>query len=440
MISMDWFTLVIFCFILIACLTFDISILWALVAGLMLFLIYGRMRGHIWKSMLRMSMQSVWQVHDILLTFLLIGVLTSMWRASGTIPVLICHAAEVITPACFTLSVFLINCAVSVLTGSAFATSATIGVICASMAPAMGANIALIGGAVLAGSYFGDRWSPFSTSAMLTAAVSDTNVYDNIGRMVHTTVVPLVVSCILYALSAFLPSEGCSALELSELFGSAFDLKLLCLAPAIVIIIFAALRISVQKSMLASIATAIFLALLLQGMNLHDLLEAALLGYHAQLPEIGILLDGGGVKSMLRVTGIVCLSASYGGLLSEVGLLEGPKRWILHFSEKSNRFAVMCVASLPIGMMTCSQALSIMITAHICKDAYCNNTGGEEHKAAFALDLEDTAVVTSTLIPWSVACCVPLSAIGAPNQSILFAFFLYLLPLCRLVCSFMSKK
>ena len=50
------------------------------------------------------------------------------------------------------------------------------------------------------------------------------------------------------------------------------------------------------------------------------------------------------------------------------------------------------------------------------------------------------AVVTAPLIPWSIACAVPLAAVGAPAGAVFFACYLYLLPLWRLVCGFWKKR
>lgn len=49
-----------------------------------------------------------------------------------------------------------------------------------------------------------------------------------------------------------------------------------------------------------------------------------------------------------------------------------------------------------------------------------------------ALCMENTAVVLSPLVPWSIACAVVLDATGAPAASVPFAWYLYLLPLWNL--------
>ena len=73
-------------------------------------------------------------------------------------------------------------------------------------------------------------------------------------------------------------------------------------------------------------------------------------------------------------------------------------------------------------MVACNQTLSIMLTHFLYKDTVSN-------KEQFAVNIENTVVVIAALVPWSIACAVPLTAAGAPIQSILAAFYLFLLPL-----------
>lgn len=65
-------------------------------------------------------------------------------------------------PSIMLLASFLLCSLVSFLTGTAFGTAATMGVICRTMAKSMNVSDILAGGAILAGIYFGDRCSPVS--------------------------------------------------------------------------------------------------------------------------------------------------------------------------------------------------------------------------------------------------------------------------------------
>ena len=69
----------IFCALLIIFIITGKSILYALLAGLIIFSLYGKKQGYSWRQISRMALQGVWKVKNILLTFILIGMLTALW-------------------------------------------------------------------------------------------------------------------------------------------------------------------------------------------------------------------------------------------------------------------------------------------------------------------------------------------------------------------------
>ena len=423
---MEWLVLGLFCGGLIACLLLDVSILYALAAGLLLFLLYGRRRGFSWGELLKMALEGVKAVKNILITFLLIGVLTAMWRSAGTISVIVCYAAKLIRPSVFLLMTFLLNAGVSVLTGTSFGTAATMGVICATMGSVMGVNAVLTGGAVLSGVFFGDRCSPVSTSALLVATLTETSIFDNIRRMVRTALAPFLASCAVYALIGLLTPHGEGTIDLAALFSREFSLSLWAAVPAAVILILSLLRVNVKLAMSASILSAVPVCLWLQGRGLPELLQTALTGFVAADADVAPMLNGGGVTSMLRVAAIVCLSSSYSVLFRKTGLLDRVKRAIDLLSRRTSPFFAMLCTSALAGMVACNQSLTILLTHQLCREL-------REDPSDTAVDLEDTAVVVAPLVPWSIAGAVPLSAVGAPSISVLLACYLYLLPIWRLI-------
>ena len=52
-----------------------------------------------------------------------------------------------------------------------------------------------------------------------------------------------------------------------------------------------------------------------------------------------------------------------------------------------------------------------------------------ESKEEQALILENTVILLAALIPWSIAGSVPLASVGAPMSSMLYAVYLYFIPL-----------
>lgn len=416
----------IFCALLIICIITGKSILYALLAGLIIFSLYGKKQGYSWRQISRMALQGVWKVKNILLTFILIGMLTALWRQAGTIPAIICYTVHLIKPSTFLLMTFLLNCLISVLTGTALGTAATIGVVCATMASALGIPSWMTGGAILSGVYFGDRCSPVSTSALLVAELTETGIYTNIKNMIKSALAPFTITCILY-LTVSIQLHGKTEMpDLGHAFGSEFRLSWIALLPAAVILLLSVVQAGVKIAMIASIVTAIPVCIGLQNMAFTELPELLLNGFHSTDVTVAAMLNGGGITSMLKVGAIVCISSSYSGIFQATGILNGFQKMVCLLADRTKPYFAVLVTSILTSVMACNQTLAIMLT-----DQLCGRT--EPDKLRFANNLEDSAVLIAPLVPWSIACAVPLTAAGAPGYSVLFAVFLYLLPSCDLV-------
>lgn len=430
---MELLTLLSFCGILVFCLAFDLSILLALFIGLLIFCTYTKAKGFSWIQLRGMLLSGIQTARNVLFVFLLIGSITALWRSSGTIAVIICYAMDFIRADTFLLMTFLLNCGVSFLTGTSFGTSATVGVICMTMANAMGFNPLFTGGAILAGAFFGDRGSPVSTSALLVSEVTHTDIYTNVKRMMRTAIIPFTLACIVYLALGFLSPHQDASLDLYALFGKEFRLHWIALLPAASILILAAMRVNTKTTLSVSILFAGLITIFLQKTPVTETIGFLFTGFHAKNPEIAVMLNGGGILSMLEVATIVCIACSYAGIFQQTDLLTHIKSYIVKLSEKITAFGSVLCSSVAIGMFTCNQTLSIMLTYHLCRDI-------EPDDQTIAIDLENTAVVTSALIPWSIAGAVPLATVGAPTTSMLFACYLYFLPLWHLLLALLRKN
>lgn len=406
---------------LVLCICFDISILIALVFGFFLFFGYGLVKKHSVKAMAEMAFSGVKTVKNILITFLLIGIITAIWRVCGTIPYIVYHATKVCTPGAMVLVTFLLCCVISSLTGTAFGTAATMGVICTTMAGSMGIPILYSGGAVLAGSFFGDRCSPMSTSALLVSTLTKTDLYRNIANMVKTSLVPFGITCIVYAFLGRGAGSDCDVSEVQNLFAGTFVLHPGTLIPAAVIVVLSCLKVNVKITMSLSILCGMAVAILVQDAAIPDLLHMALWGYNPENPQVAALLSGGGIQSMVKVFCIVCLSSCYSGMFNGTGLLEGFRGGLNALSERILPFGSILLTSILTVMVSCNQALGIMLTHQLCADT-------EPDPETLAVHMENTVVVIAPLIPWSIAGAVPLATVGAPTACILTACYLYLLP------------
>ena len=397
------------------------SVLYALAIGYLIFFGYGIRKGHSLKEMLVFSGRGIRTVKNVVLTFLLIGILTASWRASGSIGYIVYYASKLCSPSVMLLLDFLLCALISFLTGTSFGTTATMGVICTVMSTGMGLPIAMTGGAVLAGVFFGDRCSPVSTSALLVSEVTHTDLYTNIGYMVRTSLVPFFISCGIYLVLGMRYKGGSITGSTTEVLKNGYYLSPLLLIPVAAVLVMSVMRCSVKITLAVSSVSAIVLTVLVQGMPLMEVPELCIFGYAPANPKFAALMAGGGLISMVRVFLIVTLSSCYAGMFEGTGFLTRMQKGITTLGNHITPYGALFLTSVMTASIGCNQTLAIMLT-----DQLCRKTVPDDQERA--IDLENTAVIIAALIPWSIAGAVPLSTIGAPTVSIVFAVYLWMLP------------
>ena len=419
---MEIVTLALFCLALLVCVIFDLSVLYALGVGLVVFSAYAKIKKHTFKSILKMIFDGIKTSKNILINFLLIGLLTASWRESGTIAFIISSASGFINPQVFVLMTFILNAIVSFLMGTSFGTSATMGVICMTMAKSMGMNPVIVGGAMLSGALWGDRCSPVSTSALLVSELTKTDIFTNIKNMFRTAAIPTAVTCVIYLVLGISAGDSGNVPDLKAMFSQEFNLHPLTVIPAVVILALSLFRVKTKFVLLASLVSASVIGIAVQNMEILQTLKVLILGYEAKTEALSHMMNGGGLVSMLNATAIVCISSAYSGIFAATGLLDSMREKISAMGRKITPFGATMVTSALTSLISCNQTLAIILTHQLCD-------GTEKDKNKAAINLENTAVVISPLVPWSIAAAVPLTSSGAPTASVLTAVFLYILPL-----------
>ncbi|MBQ4405196.1 MAG: hypothetical protein II857_12430 [Selenomonadaceae bacterium] len=418
---------------LMICILSDVSILFALIFGLIIFSFYAAELGHSPRKIFGMWKEGVRPVKQVLITLTLIGIVTAYWRAAGVIPAIIFYTADFFSPAIILPMTFWLCGLISTLIGTAFGTAATMGVICAAIAENLGVPLWLTGGAVLSGAYLGDRCSPMSTSALLVATLTGTDIFKNLVGMIRTSIIPLILASAFYfAAGIFFGGEGAATVDAKEIFARTFQINLFVLIPAILIVVLSLIKLRVQLMMLASILACVAVAVEIQGAEFFALIKIAVLGYYPADAELAKILSGGGIISMASVVAIVCLSSCYAGIFQATGFLHRLQNLMIRLSKKFSPFVSILVAAVVTNMAACNQTLAIMLTHQLCRTV-------EPRPEIFAIQLENSAVIVAPLIPWAIANVVPLTLINAPQSSIFAAWYLYLIPLCCLAPSQVIK-
>ena len=86
---------------------------------------------------------------------MLIGVVTALWRSSGTIAFFLYYGLQGIAPPLFVLMAFLLTTLLSFMLGTSFGVIGTGGVILITLARSGGVDLAITAGAIISGAYSG---------------------------------------------------------------------------------------------------------------------------------------------------------------------------------------------------------------------------------------------------------------------------------------------
>ncbi len=411
-----------------------INIFYPLFAGLIVFIIIAYKRGFKLKELMHMIIKGTRKSLIIINILLLIGAITAIWRASGTVAYVVHYGIKLMNPSFFILYAFILCSIVSFLLGTSFGTVGTIGMILMVMVKGGDMNINIVAGAIISGAYFGDRCSPMSSSANLVATITDTDLYINIKNMFKTSVVPFIACIIIYGILSFKNPLHLGESQISAEIMKAFNLNWIVIMPALIILVLAAFRIDVKLSMLVSIVSGVVIAFFIQKESIADILSYLIMGYSR--PEqsfLGDIIAGGGIASMMKITLIILVSFALSGVFEGTALLKDVEKWIFRLGGKIGIFAAMIVTSIMAGSFGCSQTLAIMLTYQLVRNMY-NSAGIDKYE--LAVDLENTVIVLSALIPWNIAGAVPAAALTADSTYAMYSYYLYMLPLISLA----SKK
>jgi len=401
------------------------AMLVALGVGLLAFFAVALRRGFHAPDLVRMAVKGAKRGLIVVRIFVLIGLLTALWRSGGTITFFVYHGIRLIPPNWFLLAGFGLTCLLGYALGTSFGITGTVGVILMTLARSGGVPPALMAGVVLSGAYFGDRTSPASSCANLVATVTGTDIFQNVRGMLKSCLVPLLATTAVYGVLS--PRYPLSAGDgvLLDVIAQNYDLSLLCALPAVLMLVLPLFKVNVRTAMALSSAAAFVLTVFRQNVPLLDALKACVLGYVPSDPALAEILSGGGLLSMLTVYCIILISSAYSGIFEGTRMLDGLQDQLGRLAEKITCCGVMAgMSALTIGVF-CNQTIGIMMIHQLLGPVY--EKQGKD-AGEMVQDIANTIVVMVALCPWCIACAVPLEMLGVGAEAIPRAVLMYLLP------------
>jgi Na+:H+ antiporter, NhaC family len=384
----------------------------ASVAGLV-----GVRLGYSWKEMEDGIMDSIRRGMPAMAVVIVVGALIGSWIACGSIPMLTYYGLELLSPSWFLVTACIVCSVVSLLTGTSYGTAGTIGIAFMGIAQGMDVPLGQAAGAIVAGSYFGDKLSPFSDTTNLAPIAARSNLFDHIRHMLWTTVPAFLLGLLVYAVagsgggSSETPKIAMIQQVLREQF--VFHWSLL-LPPAIV------LYLTIRKKppipgMLLSSAVAVLLASTVQSEGLKDSLATTVFGYTATtgLADVDNLLTRGGMQHMMEVTLIALCAFGFAGIMQRTEMLSTILSAILRFTRATGQLiAAAATASVTTAIITGSSFLSILVPGELFAPAFRQRGLAAKN---LSRTTEDSGTVVVPLIPWSIAGVFMAGTLGVPT-------------------------
>ena len=375
--------------------------------------------------------------------FFLIGILVAALIESGTIGALIYYGLDLLHPSFFLPAGLVLCSLMSLATGTAWGTIATIGVVLMGLGQALGIPLPLVAGMVVSGASFGDKMSPVSDTTNLAAMSADTDLYSHIKSMMYTTVPTYIICLIIFTfLGFYYTAQAMSEQELSTLSGLLdveFAISPLTLLPLVVLLALSINRTPAEASMLASVAAALVLAILTQDRNITEVLNSLHTGYVSDtgLEQLDTLLSRGGIMSMMWTMSLALIALSLGGILDCAGFVRVLLRGILERIERAASLMTATISAGIVANMSMGEGyLSIIFGGQIFKESY-EESGLEKHMLSRCL--EEGATLSTSLIPWTTSGAFITGVLGmSPLEFAPWTFFNYINPLLSIGLAYLG--
>tara|TARA_B100001564_G_scaffold121371_1_gene101252 strand:+ start:882 stop:2327 length:1446 start_codon:yes stop_codon:yes gene_type:complete len=404
-----------------------------------------------YKKILTSISNSVKSVTGALLILLFVGALAGTWMISGIIPAMVYYGLKLLDPNIFLPACIVICSIISVATGSSWTTSATVGIALVGIGKALGIPAGMVGGAVIAGAYFGDKLSPLSDTTNLAAAVTKVDLFKHIKYLTYTTIPSISITLIVFIILGFLQvSDGSTDnTYLLDAINEKFNISLvLFIVPILVLIMIIKKTPPLIALVIGTLVGAIFciifqpqiIAELSNGsssklVNTYVVIMDTITGQvsiETNNELLNDLFSTGGMLGMMNTIFLVIGTMVFGGVMDAIGALKTISETLLSWADTSFKLFASTVAScLALNVSASDQYLSIVVSGKMFEKAFKDKNLAPEN---LSRTLEDSATVTSALIPWNSCGAYHSSVLGVGvGEYFIYAIFNWISPFMTLI-------
>ena len=415
--------------------------------------------GYGWEEIEKSIVKSIGSAMGAILILMVIGALSGTWLLSGIVPAMIYYGLKILNPTIFLGAACLVCCIVSLATGSSWSTVATVGIALLGIGKTLGISEPVIAGAIISGSYFGDKMSPLSDTTNLAPAMAGTDLFTHVRYMVYTTTPTLIITLLIFFVWGFTLDTSVTATETENVLmaiDKAFDLNpLLFLVPAIVLFMIVRKMPALPALLIGSILGGIFAVIFqpqivnqisgLEGNYVKSSFLAVMKSMSADTSiqtdnaMISELLSAGGMYGMMNTIWLIMCAMMFGGVMESSGLLKKIAEQIIRFAHSTGSLVASTAATCIFFNLTASdQYMAIAVPGRMYADTYRKRGLKPE---VLSRTLEDAGTVTSVLIPWNTCGATQAKVLGVSTWAYApYAFFCIISPLMTILQAYLNFK
>ena len=412
-----------------------------------------------WQSFEDGIKENIGNVGSAIVMLLLIGAIGGTWMLSGVVPTMIYYGMQIVNPKIFLFVCCVVSAVVSIVTGSSWTTIATIGVALIGIGQGYGISTSWIAGAVISGAYFGDKISPLSDTTVIASSTVGVPLFAHIKYMMVTTVPSMTISLIVFLIAGFsFGSEAaCDVSDFSDALNSTFNISpwlmiipLLTLAmilfklPSLVVLFLSAVLAAALIPMtqpqiiphLINIGDKTTFVDMIKAMMISCYGNTSVDTPNAMLTD---LIATRGMSGMMNTIWLIICAMCFGGVMVASGMIANITNLIMRLIKRTVTLVASTVfTGIFSNICISDQYLSIILTCNIFKDYYDKN--GYESRL-LSRSAEDSATVTSPLVPWNTCGMTHATVLNVATLSYLpYCIFNILSPIMSIIVAAIGWK
>lgn len=392
----------------------------------------GKWLGRSYESMQNGLLTGISQGMEAILVLIAVGALIGSWMAGGIVPSIIYYGLSVMTPQIFLFAAFFICAVTSLATGTSFGTIGTAGIAMMGIGEGFGLPAPLVAGAAISGAYVGDKLSPLSDTTVMTASLCRVDLIEHIKSMLYISVPAIVIASALFLFTGILTGHQGStgrATEVMAVIDAWFTVSPFMILPALAVITLLILRQPAVPVIFFGALLGVVWAVLFQQQDVIPALETLYGGSHIESDDnvIAVLLNRGGMVSMLPNILLIILALGIGGLMEATGVLATITTSLQRWADNVTKLGLSTLLAGIIGNILGGAAYVSLITASTITGKNYDATGTD--RRVLSRNAESGGTVVTPMIPWSDGGVFMATTLGVSTAAYLPYLWYHLLVL-----------